>query len=191
MTREEAITVLKDSFYHHLCDEDEKKAVDMAISALQWQDEFVIGADIGKTEPYTDIKPITDDRPKGLYHGTLDVQSGVVTVTEPSDLISRDKLLSKLKRRKKFFIDAWGSFHLLSITDKSRVDELDACIAEVTNAPSVSAERVGEWIFDTGIPIGKGRESAGYRCSKCRKDYFCVDNFNYCPNCGARMESTK
>ena len=66
------------------------------------------------------------------------VRNGRNEDANDSDLISRDKLLSKLKRRKKFFIDAWGSFHLLSITDRSRVDELDACIAEVINMPTVA-----------------------------------------------------
>ena len=49
------------------------------------------------------------------------------------------------------------------------------------------SERTGEWIFRTDIPIGGGRESAGYVCSNCRKDYFRVDGMNFCPNCGADM----
>lgn len=54
---------------------------------------------------------------------------------------------------------------------------------------TLSAEAVqGEWIFRTDIPIGGGRESAGYVCSNCRKDYFHVDGMNFCPNCGARMK---
>ena len=53
---------------------------------------------------------------------------------------------------------------------------------------ALSAEDVqGEWIFRTDIPIGGGRESAGYVCSNCRKDYFHVDGMNFCPNCGAKM----
>ena len=53
---------------------------------------------------------------------------------------------------------------------------------------ALSAEAVqGEWIFRTDIPIGGGRESAGYVCSNCRKDYFHVDGMNFCPNCGAKM----
>ena len=49
------------------------------------------------------------------------------------------------------------------------------------------SERTGEWIFRTDIPIGGGRESAGYVCSNCRKDYFRVDGMNFCPNCGVDM----
>ena len=59
----------------------------------------------------------------------------------------------------------------------------------INDAPTVSAETVqGEWIFRTDIPIGGGRESAGYVCSNCRKDYFHVDGMNFCPNCGAKMK---
>ena len=52
-----------------------------------------------------------------------------------------------------------------------------------------SADRPsGEWIFDTQIPIGNGRTSAGYRCSVCGADYFQKDGMKYCPSCGARMK---
>ena len=58
------------------------------------------------------------------------------------------------------------------------------CETEVVSAEAVQ----GEWIFRTDIPIGGGRESAGYVCSNCRKDYFHVDGMNFCPNCGAKMK---
>lgn len=34
-------------------------------------------------------------------------------------------------------------------------------------------------------------ELAYYKCSNCHKPYNWVDDFNYCPNCGAEMEGTK
>lgn len=47
----------------------------------------------------------------------------------------------------------------------------------------------GEWIFDTEIPIGDGRTSAGYRCSVCGADFFQIsERANYCMVCGARMK---
>ena len=62
----------------------------------------------------------------------------------------------------------------------------------INDAPTVQADRPhGEWIFRTDIPIGGGRESAGYVCSNCRKDYFHVDGMNFCPNCGADMRGDK
>lgn len=62
----------------------------------------------------------------------------------------------------------------------------------INDAPTVQDDRPhGEWIFDTGIPIGGGRTSAGYVCSNCRKDYFRVDGFTFCPNCGSDMRKEK
>ena len=61
----------------------------------------------------------------------------------------------------------------------------DTCMASIIvmklrieNLPSVQPERkMGQWV-DDGF-VGQ------YRCSEC--DYNSVDEFNYCPDCGADM----
>ena len=58
-------------------------------------------------------------------------------------LIDADVLKDLLKARKQFFVDAYGgSFHCMSEKDKARCDEIDACIASITNAQTVSADAV-------------------------------------------------
>ena len=53
---------------------------------------------------------------------------------------------------------------------------------------ALSERTHGKWVFSTSIPIGGGRESAGYKCSVCEKNFFRVDGMNFCPNCGAKMK---
>lgn len=68
-------------------------------------------------------------------------------------------------------------------------DPSDEDIVRQLNAlPQVTpTERTGEWVFRTDIPISGGGSSAGYICSNCGEDYFKVDRYHYCPNCGAKM----
>lgn len=48
-------------------------------------------------------------------------------------IINADKLKNLLEKRKQFFINANGSFHNMSEKDKARCDEIDTCIALITN----------------------------------------------------------
>ena len=57
------------------------------------------------------------------------------------DLISRQAAIEKLKRNKSLFCKNRVESQMLSITDKSRVDEIDTCIAELLNLPSAQ-----QWI---------------------------------------------
>lgn len=54
-------------------------------------------------------------------------------------LIDADALEKKFKTYKELFLDGWGGFSSLPPKDKARVDELDNCIAQVINAPTVEA----------------------------------------------------
>lgn len=49
-------------------------------------------------------------------------------------------------------------------------------ISEVEAIPSADRPR-GEWIDDDFV--------GQYRCSEC--DYYAIDEYDYCPNCGADM----
>lgn len=65
------------------------------------------------------------------------------------DLISRSALSEKLQAHHDFFVNGWGGFSNLPTKDKTRVDEITHCIAEVMNAPAVDAvdaDKALEWL---------------------------------------------
>ena len=103
---------------------------------------------------------------------------------EPSDLISRAEAIKAVEQE--YRIDRGYMVDDYTYGFNQAIDYIsDIVIAE---APSVSAECVGEWIFKTNIICGNGREGAGYVCSVCGVDFFHVDGMKYCPNCGAKMK---
>ena len=71
----------------------------------------------------------------------------------------------------------------------------DACsdmLEKIDNMPTIEPERTGKWIYEPAYDW--------HRCGACKKVYSNVlmehfnecqyqPRFNYCPNCGARMES--
>ena len=59
--------------------------------------------------------------------------------------IKRDKAIDKLRRRKALFCKNQIEFKLLPTNDKSRVDEIDACIAMLINMPPEDVQPV-QWI---------------------------------------------
>lgn len=105
-----------------------------------------------------------------------------------NDTISRIRLLNRLKHRRYAFCKNRTEFLGLSKNDKARVDEMDACIAEVINAPTIEPEREkGKWIEEDDGWDGV------WRCSECNEPFYLVDGtpvdneYHYCPNCGADM----
>ena len=117
-------------------------------------------------------------------------------------LINADVLMDLLKARKQFFVDAYGgSFHCMSEKDKARCDEVDACIASIVNAPTVSADDVqGKWedkeVFNETDDDHIVDEWQSARCSVCGKYHttpfmYYFDDFNFCPNCGAKMDGER
>lgn len=74
---------------------------------------------------------------------------------------------------------------------KNRITDLGIKLVEeiVSNAPTVDAERHGHWIGIDDEPWET------YECDKCgyitediECNYGIPNNFNYCPNCGAKMD---
>lgn len=78
------------------------------------------------------------------------------------------------------------------------------CLDEIDAAPTIDAEPVredirGEWEWfdeERGIPVDGWDREWGWRCSCCKDtlndEYDDPDSppkFNFCPNCGARMEN--
>lgn len=91
------------------------------------------------------------------------------------DLISRSELLAEIDRERKRHIDSgnYGAEHLMVHSMRRLVEEV----------PAVDAAPVahGRWV-DNDIP-----ESMLSGCSVC--GFSCgAYTFNYCPNCGARMD---
>ena len=57
-------------------------------------------------------------------------------------LIDANALKAKLQEHHDFFVDAWRGFSKMTYATKCRVDEIDNCIAEIVNAPTVDAVEV-------------------------------------------------
>lgn len=106
-------------------------------------------------------------------------------------LIDANALKEKLQEHHDFFVDGVGGFRYLTPKDKARVDEIDNCIAEIVNAPSVDAMKAvhGSWVHDDDYV-----EWADVCvCSICKRHalehYKTVSvRSNYCPHCGAKMD---
>ncbi len=114
-------------------------------------------------------------------------------------LIDANALLAKFKEHRDLYAPSWESFKTSSIHVKSRVDEIDTCMADVINAPTLDAVEVvhGRWedMYD-----GK-YANPRYRCSACKeKALYKMEQdellswhevqalTDYCPNCGAKMD---
>lgn len=68
----------------------------------------------------------------------------LVEVPEPHGrLIDGDELFSKLQNIHEFLLSDCA-FNELAVNDKARIDELDNCMAEVFNAPTVIESEVEE-----------------------------------------------
>ena len=100
---------------------------------------------------------------------------------EPSDLISRAELLRELLNTTMYLGNATDFNYMIPITSVENI---------IANAPSVSAERVGVWIHD-GQKFKGGLDWC--HCSECGQKTSTngLSLYNYCPNCGARMENKK
>jgi hypothetical protein len=57
-------------------------------------------------------------------------------------LIDADELVRKFKTYRELFFDGWDGFFSLPPNYRARVDELDNCIAQVINAPTIDAVEV-------------------------------------------------
>ena len=90
--------------------------------------------------------------------------------TEPSDLISRTELIKTIKP----YVDNTCRF----LKPKELIQYLN-------ELPSVSTERVGEWVDEGYATVCSNCGTEAIRCDfrDATYEYFA----NYCPNCGARM----
>ena len=84
--------------------------------------------------------------------------------------------------------------HMVDLTDsmKSVVVAKDAIVLGLEKLPTIEEPKTGHWIeedmFDGDI---------AYRCSECDEPFCLIDGtptdnmYNFCPNCGAKMEREK
>ena len=170
MTKEEAIKRLKEAkgTIQPFLYVDE--AIDYAIKALE-----------SKADTWS-IKEVADALEK---HGLIREQESC------EDCVSRQAVIDKLNR----LIEV----ERLQGTDemgygRERVSAYESMIFEINSEylyPSItSKEKTGKWIPDDTIC-----EDTLYRCSNCGNVYYLNYGdvkdmgYNYCPNCGAKMES--
>lgn len=114
---------------------------------------------------------IADDKEVPPYTTTSAVSA------EPSgDLINRAELLGYIDR--------------VTNSGLGKNKSLDYIHKYVERTESVSADRPkGEWVR---IWASVYETCPFTRCSNCNEQYpLIAENYNYCPNCGARMENTK
>ena len=197
MTREEAIKWVK--FVHDVLYEDKdeciREALDMAILALQQP----IDITAEQWDMYVDeirklresfITPQTDtdlisradaievfDRGR-VYHksGIEEILRALPSAEPKGDLISR-----------RWLLDLYGDYIGDNGDPKYHVP-LEVVRQNIIDVPS--AERSGEWIAQKHK--GEYVEFDVYVCSECGiVGGIQANEWNYCPNCGCRMENTK
>lgn len=109
--------------------------------------------------------------------------------------IDGDALKERYENHRKLYCKNRIEFKLLSEKDKARVDELDNCIADILNAPTIEPEREkGQWmVFET-----ENERYEDIKCPFCKKTYtvdayrtddigFIAEDFKFCLNCGSDM----
>ena len=94
------------------------------------------------------------------------------------DCISRKAIISRIESER----SEWGEDY-----------DVEQILGDIEDAPSVvvrnnrttteQSSKVGEWIMQ-GISPYEGIQ----RCSLCDEIYNITEEFNYCPNCGAKMK---
>ena len=101
-----------------------------------------------------------------------------------SDLISRQKIIDKMRQHRALFCKNKVEFMTLPKDEKARVDEIDNCIADLVNSSSIEIEyKKGKWI--------RREDEDCWECSVCHAVLENSDienhNFYYCYHCGANM----
>lgn len=85
---------------------------------------------------------------------------------------------------------------LLGLTDMEIImcdgdykEALKMLIDKIEHAPPIEERKVGEWI-EVGIwtDMYTADEIPVFKCSVCENEVLGTGGFDYCPNCGAKME---
>ena len=211
MTREEEIKELcewlEQMIQHGVPDHSAKrKALAYAISALSaehkdctdflcWLLEEIMDEENWEINAEADGEIIARKLKK---LGLLDSKDGYYirtpmyeALTEPSDLLTHEEAWNMIDSD---LISRADARRIIRESWKARPNDYSAftpnrLIAQINELPSVSAERVGEWI--------PSKTSRNYICSSCGNEELvptCMGEptvWRYCPWCGARMENKK
>lgn len=136
------------------------------------------------------------------FNEILDLAIKALEQEPCEDVISRKSIKQKLQEHHDFFVNAYGGFSNLPQNDKSRVDEINSCIAMVVNEPSVTPQepKAGHWKL---VQRGKVIDVCCSNCGAVRikgyaynytidqlgkkdiKECFESDDMRYCPYCGS------
>ena len=101
------------------------------------------------------------------------------------DCISRQEFKEKLTEHYNFLVNAYGGFSNMPYPEKVRADEIQMCIAEAFNLPTIQDKaNMGRWIEKWG----------DLYCSECgfrNDDEYYLGRGVACPNCGSLMIELK
>ena len=115
---------------------------------------------------------VADDSIKGFDEGIekLEREWGAEEIEPCEDCVSREDALNSLIATD---LNGWQLAVALEAIEKL--------------SPVIPSRPSGNWVETSLTQISGGDFNRGYKCSCC--DYVTVvDDFNYCPNCGANME---
>ena len=103
------------------------------------------------------------------------------------DLIDREAILKDIEKIRQN-VQMMDDTHRVSIT----MGGIWLCEKAVMNQPSAQPEsKKGRWVVEHGVFMNDGIYGDLYRCSVCGYRERNPEGFNYCPNCGAKMEVTE
>lgn len=150
---------------------------------------------LAQTEPWVDWHDIPSDEMtiEQARQAVKDLRKKLAEYLEQEpceDYISRAESKKRLQEHHDFFVNAYGGFRNLPPDDKSRVDEINNCIAEITNMPSVQPKtkqepKTGHWIEVIDEIDSLGNKTWHHKCSICGNEDSGWGNYKYCPNCGS------
>ena len=111
-------------------------------------------------------------------------------------LIDRDALIAKAKQEQQFYKDEYDAMECGYLDEeraivKEAYSTMTDCVSLISNAPTVDAVEVvhGRDIYQ------EAKGHCEFKCSVCGAEIGVVEGgdldggkFNYCPNCGAKMD---
>lgn len=162
MTREEASFILA-NIDRRVCDDELSEALDMAIKALE-------------QEPCEDWHDIPSNE--------MNLAQARQAVRDLRKFVMDNHILPKLQSCE----DAVSRQSVKDIIHKYKNDSeclISWVMDSICDLPSVTTTRkVGKWI---PIPFALDYKSDA-KCSVCKESFIDAINYNYCPNCGAKMK---
>ena len=109
------------------------------------------------------------------------------------DLISREGALAAIDNEREILIEEGrlGAEHVVVHHARRLIEDLPSVIASVDESQIINGMWIEKEVSDAVID-----EWQSARCSVCKKYHttpymYYFDNYNYCPNCGAKMGGSR